>query len=70
MSYYAPKTAHYKEEHWWRRAVRKAGVTPKTIEETDPIAALRRIARAEANTARLKLKATFHENTNVANPRD
>lgn len=67
---YTPKTDHYAPEHWWRKAVRKAGVTALSRDESDPIEAMRRIARAEAECARLKLKATFYENTNVANSRD
>lgn len=47
----------YSKEHWWRRAIRKAGVITRTREETDPIEALRRIARAEAECARKKLAA-------------
>lgn len=42
---------------WWRNAILKAGSSPTSLrpEETDPIDAMRRIAKAEAESARKKL---------------
>lgn len=54
---YIPKTTHYQTEGWWRKAVRKAGVVTRFPEESDPIEAMRRIAKAEAECARKKLAA-------------